>query len=215
MKEPNHNDPLGPVESGNWPDKLPAHVMSPDLPRRSHGYTLLEDLARHYDFAEVAFTILAGTPPTGEWGTAVNLAFIALSGISIADAPVHAATLSRRSTAPARVAMAIGMLGLAEQADHLLSTADDTATPDEDARTLWADLPPTVRATLDRSPPTAEALAVAVLRSAGLKTETQLIAAISLARLPALAAEVDAVEPGDVRSYPMRLPDFRYEGNDE
>ncbi len=215
MSTPEQSDPPdtpGPVEAGAWPETLPACVASPSRPRHVHGYALLDDLGRHYDFGEVAFTLLAGTAPTADWGRAVNLAFAALAGTTIADAPVHAATLARRCTAPARTALAIGMLGLAEQADHELhQPPGDT---DEDAAALWALLPDDLRPHLDGPPTSATGLAIRILRGAGLTSDTQLIAAISMARLPTLAAEVDAVQSGDVRGYPMRLPDFEYEPDD-
>lgn len=204
-------DPLGPVESGDWPNQLPAHVVSPTVPHRVHGYALLDDLARNYDFGETVFALLSGAPPEREWGRAVNLAFTALLATTVADAPVHAATLSRRSTAPSRAVLAIGMLGLAEQVDILVEAPDADGAPDADAETLWALLPPAVRSALGMPSRSAEALALKVLRKAGLESPLLLSAAVSMARLPALAAEVAAVEPGDVRGYPMRVPDFRYE----
>ncbi len=205
----------GPVEAGSWPTKLPAHVMTATGPRRAHGFAVVGDLAKHYDFAEVAFTVLAGAPPDRAWGRALNLALVALSGTSVAEAPVHAATLSRRATAPPRTALAIGVLGLVEQADHALDQAAASGPPDADARQLWDLLPQPVRDSMDPPTSTAEALAIEILRAAGLTSRTQLIAALTLARLPALAAEVDAVAPGDVRGYPMRLPDFHYLDGDD
>lgn len=207
--KPQH--PLGPVESGDWPKKLPAHVVSPTVPRRVHGYALLDDLGRHYDFGETVFAMLTGAPPEGEWGRAVNLAFTALMATTVADAPVHAATVSHRATAPSRAVLAIGMLGLAEQVDALVAQPTAQGPSDADALTLWELLPPSVRSVLGAPSPTAESLALSVLREAGLESALLLTAAVSMTRLPALAAEVAAVQPGDLRGYPMRLPDFHYE----
>ncbi len=209
-------DPLGPIESGDWPERLPAHVVSPTEPRRVHGYLLLDDLGRHYDFGETVFAVLTGTIPDAPWGRAVNLAFTALMATTVADAPVHAATLSHRSTAPPRAVLAIGMLGLAEQVDALVAQPKAEGDPDADAVSLWSLLPAAVRAAIGAPPRTAESLALSVLREAGLESPLLLAAAVSMTRLPTLAAEVAAATPGDLRDYPMRLPDFRYEdGADE
>lgn len=215
MTEPKQEDPRGPVESGPWPHRLPGHVATPTSPRRVHGYELVADLSQHYNFGEVVATLLAGTPPTRPWGTAINLALTILSETSVAEAPVHSATLARRCTAPPRVALAIGVLGLLEQADALLG--DETAVPEVDATVsqVWSQLPDEVRNELDECPPKLSTLALEILKAAGISNDTQLLAALVLARLPLLAAEVDAVQPGDVRGYPMRLPDYEYEGSDE
>lgn len=205
-------DPRGPVESGDWPERLPAHVVSPTVPCRVHGYALLDDLGRHYDFGETVFALLTGAPPEAPWGRAVNLAFTALLATTVADAPVHAATLSRRATAPSRAVLAIGMLGLAEQVDVLVAQPNAEGEPDADALTLWSLLPSEVCAALGAPSQTAERLALTVLRKAGLKSPLLLAAAVSMTRLPALAAEVAAVHPADLRGYPMRLPDFEYDG---
>ena len=209
-------DPRGPVESGDWPERLPAHVVSPTVPCRVHGYALLDDLGRHYNFGETVFALLTGAPPEAPWGRAVNLAFTALLATTVADAPVHAATLSRRATAPSRAVLAIGMLGLAEQVDALIAQPNAEGDPDADALTLWSLLPSSVRTALGTPPRTAESLALTVLREAGLKCPLRLAAAVCMTRVPALAAEVAAVQPTDLRGYPMRLPDFQYEsGTDE
>ena len=210
-----NRDPRGPVEDGDWPESLPSHVATANEPRHVHGFALLTDLGRHYDFGETAFTILSGTPPSSEWGRAINLAFTALAGTSVAEAPVHAATLSRRCTAPPRTALAIGMLGLTEQADAAINCNGPEEEPDADARALWGELPATVRKTLGEPRGSATTLALTILRAAGLTSDVQLIAAISIARLPLLAAEVEAVPPGDLRGYPMRLPDFEYAETDD
>ena len=106
----------GPIEAGVWPDRLPANVVSPGPSPRVRGYSPISDLAAHYDFIEFATIVLGARPPSEAWGAAANLATIALGVVSVADAPVHAATLAARFGSPARVTLAVGMLGLAEQA---------------------------------------------------------------------------------------------------
>jgi hypothetical protein len=201
-----HGKP-GPVESRDWAERLPAHVASPGPPHRTRGYATVEDLGANYSFAESVLITLGAPPPSPAWGQAANLALIALGATTVADAPVHAAALTARFGSPARVSLAIGMLGLAEQADaHLRAPATD----DEPSASLWMGLPEEVRTALGDPDPGQTALALAVLRAAGLRTDIQLLAAMCMARLPVLAAEADAVTPGDLRDYPLRLPDFAY-----
>ncbi len=206
-------DPRGPVESGPWPERLPAQVVSPQPPHRVHGFDLCEDLGPNYDFGEYVLTALTGAPPERAWGRAVNLSLTALGAITVADAPVHAATISRRCGAHARTALATGLIGLCEHAAHLLDTPPEETRDPASARraaALRARMPPQVRTQLDDTASTVESVALEVLRRAGLRTPSQLTAALCLAKLPALAAELEATEPGDLRGYPMGTPPFEY-----
>jgi hypothetical protein len=54
------------------------------------------------------------------------------------------------------------------------------------------------------------AAGLALLVYAGLVREEDLVAALSIARLPAVIAEGLAVRPGRLKRYPMDLPPFRY-----
>ena len=212
----------GPVEAGHWPAQLKARVVSPGDAPRVQGFDVLGDLAAQYNFGEFVVIALTGHPPDRAVGAAVNTALVALGAVSIAEAPVHAASLSRLGGAPASVVLSTGMLGLAEQAEHQLAerqTAEHqtteaaqalTSSPNTDTATFLAALPRSVRAALQGKLSSVQDAALAVLVHAGLTTQMQQTAALCLARLPALAAEAAATPAGDLRSYPMRLPDFEY-----
>ena len=180
----------------------------PGSPHRIRGYATIEDLGAHYDFAESMLITLGAPPPDEAIGAAVNLALVALGAISVADAPVHAASLTARFGSPPRVSLALGMLGLAEQAQ---ATVCGTLRDDTPSNALWQALPETVRSRLPDPPDSQVSLALDVLRLAGLHSDTQLVAALCMARLPVMAAEADAVQAGDLKDYPLRLPDFAYE----
>lgn len=185
--------------------------MSPGMPSRCHGYDVVADLARNYDFGEYVVIALTGRPPQAHWGDAVNRAMIVLGRVSVADASVHAATLSARCAAPARTVLTIGALGLIEQAHAELDMpCEDTNESSEEAQTLWNSLAAPVRDALGACPSSAHSLALDVLRAVGIEGDTQLTTVLCLARLPALAAEAQAVTAGDLRGYPMQLPDFDY-----
>src|SRR5262245_62268100 len=85
----------GPIEDNPWPSKLTARVVSPGPRPVLHGYDVQGDLAQHYGFGEVLLLALTGTPPDAERGHDFDVALIFLAPISIAEAPVHAASLAR------------------------------------------------------------------------------------------------------------------------
>ncbi len=205
------NAPTGPVEAGPWPTRLPAHALTPGAVPRIHGYALHEDIAVHYDFGEYILLALTGRAPSQTWGHAVNLALTVLAASSVADAPVHAATLARRCGADARSVLSTGMSALAEEAFSLLH--DDHGTTSEDSKSataLFEQLGDDVRAAVGSPPSSPRALALELLERAGLTDSLQRMAALCLARLPGLVAEARATSSGDVRTYPMQLPEFDY-----
>ncbi len=72
-------------------------------------------------------------------------------------------------------------------------------------------LPKDVQTAVGSPVSTAQHHALQVLTEAGLSSPMQQMAALSVARLPTLAAEAIAVPRGDVRGYPMELPAFDYQ----
>lgn len=203
-------EPRGTVASHPWPTTLAAHVASAGPPARVHGYDLRRDLAVHYDFGEYLVLALTGRPPSAALGKAANIALIALADATVADASVHAATLARRCGADEKSTLATGLVALAEEAAHLLQTAQ-TSPPQGDAVVaFFATLPGEIQHALGEPRRTIAQTALAVLRLAGLDDPLQLQAALALARAPVMVAEALAVERGDVRDYPMQLPTFVY-----
>lgn len=203
----NGEDSTSPVEDQPWPAKLPAFVTTDGERPRVRGFDLVDDLARHYDFAEFLVTALTGVPPTASWGTAVNMALVALSGASVRRASVHAATVARRCGADDSSVLATGLLGLIEEAASEVACA---SVGSRDACSFRDALPQEVRASVPEGP-TVESVAFAVLEAAGLKTPLHRMAALCVARLPSLVAEASSVRAGDLQGYPMRLPNFEYQ----
>jgi len=203
------DDSTSPVDAHRWPTRLPAHVVAPDHPPRVHGFDLTGDLAQNYDFGEFVVTALTGTPPSNAWGVAVNMALIALGAAGVERASVHAATVARRCGADDASVLATGALGLAEEAVGEVSPRG--RPPTEEGRAFFESLPTEVRMAIEGPNRATEDLALSILEGAGLTTRLQRMAAVCLAKLPTLVAEVSAVRRGDVQSYPMKLPRFSYE----
>ncbi len=221
------HDP-GPFNERQWPDRLPARVVDPGPPRRVHGYAL-EDLASHYRLAEVLRLTLTGEPPSEDIGRALDVALILWGAISVGEAPAHAALVSRHAAAEPHGSLAVGAVGLVEQAraqvaahqELLEALAGSVAVPDRYAPTDAADreraaeiierLPAPQRDRARARNLGARATLVAILFDCGLRQPWQLVAALVSARLPALAAEVMAAPPGRLIDYPMTLPPYAYE----
>lgn len=201
-----------PVEATPWPERLDAHVVSPGPRTRVHGYALCEDLARHYDFGEYLVTALVGVPPTPPWGRAVNMALTVLGGVGVDSASVHVATLARRCGADERSTLETGMLGLVEEvASEVTRPPAPASAPTESALEFYRSLPDEVQTILGEPTSSLRRYALRLLSEAGLSSPMQQMVAVSVARLPALGAETIAVRRGDVRGYPMQLPNFEYQ----
>ena len=209
MSEPDA-PPARPVEANSWPQKLDAHIVSPTEEPRVHGYSVRDDLARHYDFGEFLLTALVGIPPTPSWGQAVNMALIVLGGAGVDSAGVHVATLARRCGADDRSTLQTGLLGLLEEVSAELAHPSASAVT-ASALEFYRSLPDDVQTTLGEPTSPLRPYALRVLAEAGLSSPMQQMVALSIARLPTLAAEAMAVPSGDVRGYPMQLPKFDYQ----
>lgn len=231
---PADRDP-GPFEELDWPTQLQAHVVRPatrgDPRPRLHGYDVLGDLARHYGLADQVLLTLTGELPTRAQARAFEVALMAWAPIPISEAPAHAAAIARLSGTPTRGLLGLGATGLAEQARDVVARHRDLLRLVEQGSVQ--ELPSALAARsqgdrdqvsllrqalpegfevpgLDRDPALETAL-VLVLATCGLRRPWQMETALVMARLPALAAEAHAHKPGDIGSYPMNLPPFRYE----
>ena len=221
----------GPIEDRQWPEGIPGHVVDPSQAPRLHGYEVDGDLMSGYGFGEVVLTTLRGDAPCRAAGRAFEVAMISLLPVAMNDAAVHAASLARRCGARTSSAVSAGVIALAEQARIVASEHAELlrwldaggselpprfSTPDDADRHRVAALRRTVPDPryLPIHPlatPTATAAAVAVLHACGLRAPEQIEAALVIARIPVLAAEVHRTEPGAFRDYPMNLPAFDYE----
>ncbi|MBE7480942.1 MAG: hypothetical protein HS104_13295 [Polyangiaceae bacterium] len=218
----------GPIEDGVWPDQLTAHVTDSGSEPRLHGYAVESDLAVHYSFPELCLLALTGELPSERQAHAFGVALSFLSGASVAEAPLHAARLSRVCGATSSGTIGVAAIGLAEQARHLLAEhaellawlgGDTGPFPERHLATsarevasverLGAALGEPVRGLCEN--PSRRAALICVLWSAGLRSPASLELAWTLARLPVTFAEARAVAPASLRDYPMNTPPFVYE----
>jgi hypothetical protein len=222
--------PKGPIDDASWPASLEAEVVDPGPPPRLHGYDVWNDLVPNYAFAELALTALRGSPPQPAEGRAFEIGLGLLSPSSIREAPAHAAALTRMLGAGPAAVVATATTLLAEQAEALVDAhrrwlawlaaaqgdppAEVLAASDDDRHCL-AVIREHVEAELCsavvRFDLTADAAVVALLHACGLTRPRQLVAAIVLARMPAVLAEADRHRPSRLHTYPMTVPPFAYE----
>ena len=216
----------GPIEDHTWPTRLPAHVVQPGPFPRVHGYDVLRDLSANYTFAEVALLTLTGEAPTRPCGRAFAVGLAALAPMTIGEAPSHAAYLARLCGGTSSSALGLGALVSAERARELVRAHEAwlrwLADPQGDPPLLGEDTTET-KALLAGLPtdfalpwpatvvPGLAATALGVLWQCGLRAPAQLEAAIVMATLPALAAEMAHGEGADIRDYPIDTPQFVYE----
>jgi len=209
-------------------------VTTPGDRPRLHGYDVSEDLMAHYGFGEVLLLALRGCPPTVTEGRACELALIRWVPAPVSQAPTHAAVLARLAGAPEAGVLAVGLMGLIEQARHLveqqlpvLERFNDCGEA-LDARQI--ELPATARARTKAATsavaglahalpagfevpllargPSLELAILAVLHRCKLTQSWQLQTALVCARAPALAAEAQSHQPGQLAQYAMNQPPF-------
>lgn len=223
--------PRGPIEDRDWPQRLPARVVSPGPRPHIHGYDVHGDLAQHYGFAELVLTALRGEAPSPAEGELFDAVLTFLSPCSIAEPPSHVAVLSRACGARTSSLIGASAVTLAEQAaaiveQHLalLAWLDDPrgAPPDgfrcrdhHEREAVDAFRERVRRAALavellEHDPTLLAALLAAAHRS-GLRRTDQLQALVVTARLPVVLAEGLAYPKGNRREYPIDLPRFRYD----
>lgn len=228
----------GPLESGTWPDKLRARVITPGDAPRVHGYDIEGDVAQHHGYGEYLLLCLTGELPTPERARAFDAVCMFLGPLSVAYAPTHAAVLSRLCGARNSGTIGVAAIGLAEQARSLLAEHESllgwlaqperefpkehraAAAGGEAAASAAGDpsvarlihvlraIPLEVPALSEH--PTRDAALIATLWAIGLKRAMQLEAAIVLARLPATIAEAAAERATNFAHYPIHLPPFEY-----
>jgi hypothetical protein len=219
----------GPVESREWPNELLAHAVGPGRERRIFGYDVERDLAKHYAFSDAMLLGLIGELPDEARAQSFAIALTFASAMSVGEAPMHAAVLSRVCGVRTGGTLAVAMLALGEHVEALLRLMEPMFAPetagaplpeelrcrDEDERASVSQLRELLDGILDvpllASDLGREAAVVCVLRACGLTTSFQVGSALSIARLPSVLAEVGATKIGDFKSYPMDLPHFEYD----
>jgi hypothetical protein len=220
----------GPLETTTFPTQLSARVVTPGAEPRVHGYDVESDLARHYGPAELVLLTLTGELPEPSVRHAFEVAWLFLAPTSVAEAPSHAAVLSRLCGAPPSSSIAVAAIGLAEQARALVeehaellrSLRARAALPAryQSQEALHAAAVERLRSALEPSglivptlaqAPTRDAALLSVLFACGLKRPEQLQAAVVLSRLPCCVAEGFAERATNFGNYPINLPAFAYQ----
>lgn len=212
------------------PETITARVVTPGDRPRVLGYDVQGDLARYYRFPELVLLAATGQLPSEPLGRAFDVALQFLAPVSVAEAPVHAAVLTRLCGASGSSVISAAVVGLAEQARHFMNGKAGLIAWLE-GRTQ--DMPPACRSADEADAEAVgrlrEALAstglmvrgldaplglgpalLAVLHACGLTSAEQIELAIVLARMPCAVAEALTQQPGRYEEYPMDLPPFHH-----
>jgi hypothetical protein len=221
----------GPLESGQFPDKLTARVITPGARPRVHGYDVETDLARHYRATDLVLLSLTGELPVEPARAAFEVAWMFLAPVSVAHAGPHATVLSRLCGSTASSMLGVAAIGLAEQARALVaehaellrwlkSKADALPARYRGQEQEMRDAVERLRQALAgtglvvqalEQTPTRDAALLSVLFACGLRRPEQLQAVIVLARLPSALAEGFAERATNFANYPINLPAFAYQ----
>ena len=209
-------------------DFITAHVADGE---RLHGYDIHADLAAHYRFSETQFLLITGELPDAEQARRFELGLHMLChGLTIADASVHAARVVRHvhSRGDAASVAATAAMAVAEHCRYLLQTHADwlawwadgaktTAPPvptdGAEIAARYAELPEAGLG--DIGPAGIVAAALAVLYRSGLTSQHQLVTAMVLTRFPIAMAEAFAPDKPGLWAYPLNLPFWDYQGEQE
>ena len=209
-------DEKGPAYQLDTTDRLIGRVVTPGAEPRMHGFDVERDLAKSFGFGEVILTALTGEEPDALRGRAFEAAMIFASAISVAEAPAHAALLARICGSPAASLIGAASITAAERARGIVEANRDLiggAQPpasDDPSRTRLAEAIGEGAPECLSQPMARTAAILSVLMWCGLKTEETLIAALTIAALPASIAEGLAARPLAFAEYPLRLPELEY-----
>ena len=217
----------------SFPDRLAAHVVTPEAEPRICGYSVREDLAAHVGLVETGWLALTGELPTPSEREALQTALVWLSPVHVGESPAHAAVLARTAGGSDDILPALAALAHGQHAAAEISSlaglgawldgeaAVPAAAVDPDPSALAEQLHDRLvedslrwfgpRGALPRRPVLSRvAAAHALLHRLGAG-EPLLVQTLSLwARLPVLLAEARHVRPGSVKTYPARTPEYRY-----
>lgn len=226
------DDYMGPLDEAAWPTKLTARTLQPGADVRLHGYSIENDLAGNYTFAETILLAFTGALPSPEKGRAFEVALTFLARTSVGDGPIHATLLARICAASTAAMTGTGAIALGEQArfdcaryvdlvgwlafcvsgppDLYLARTDEekrrTAALKNALESRRAFVPRTLLSAFEPG-----AAVVAVLYACGITTIEQIEAAQTFARYPLLMAEALAAPPAKYRDYPVNVPAMQYE----
>lgn len=223
-------DQDSPLDRIGAKEQLEAKVVDTRAGPRIHGYSVHDDLARHYSFGEVLLLTITGEPPTQRVGRAFEVALTYMTPISIAEAPAHAARLGQTVNSSVSGIVSLAATALSEQARWLLDEYADVLSwlteggedfpelaraADPEQRRQVAALHAAVGdelgdlAIFSNDPALWPAL-LGVLFACGLREPGHMLLAIVQARLSTAVAEATAAVPGQLKDYPINVPPIRY-----
>lgn len=221
----------GPIDDGDWPTHLTAHVVEPGDELHMQGYAAESDLAINYRFSEIVLLLLKKELADEPRARAFDLALSFLMPATVAEGAIHATCLARLCGATSTGTLGVAAVALGEQARFELERHallfewlehPETPFPSEFFAVSDSD-----RASVERlsnalaeigfepavalEGMTRQAALFALFHSLGLGQPADIELAWTLARLPVAIAEARAVTPGALRTYPMNTPRFAYE----
>ncbi len=225
----------GPVEDNAWPEQLVARVVSPGERPKIAGYDVEADLAQHYRFVEVLMATITGQLPSRLASKLLDVTLVYLAPVSVAEAPSHAACLAQICGSTPSGVFSCGAIGLAEEARHVVETHCEClswlARPRGHLPARYQAASPQDRHAVERysevlakagialpileQDPSRTAALLGGLFACGARRPEQLQLLWLVARLGAVAGEAFANRPLSFRDYPMQLPPFHYQGEQE
>jgi hypothetical protein len=212
----------GPLEAAPWPETLAAHAVSEGDDVRLHGYDVERDVAAHYRFSDLLYLAIKRELPDDARSRAFEIAMMFALPMSVAEAPIHAAALARICGARPSGVASVASLALAERTSESVRAllpvlrgevevqADATPRAVASVERLRALLNGVVDVPLLGRQPSRELAILAVLWECELRTEWELVHAMTLARLPSAVAESAERRPLDFMSYPTTTPPIDY-----
>ncbi len=210
-------------------DRLIARVVKPGPAPQVHGYSVEDDLALNYSYVDLALLALTGDLVEESLRRAFEVAISFWAPITIAEAPSHAAAVTRLCSAHVSGVFGVAMITLSEQVSFLVKQhaglfawlgdpnsefPAEARASDEDDRCAVGRLRQALGSqltfpVLDHDP-SLNAAVFGVLYGCGLVDPEHLQAALVWGRFPCVVAESLAVTPVDLRSYPIDIPSFVY-----
>lgn len=199
---------------------------------RVAGYSLVDDLAQHYSYADVLFLTLVGELPSARQRDTFDACLVAACALPVSTLAMHAAWLGRISAARGGALAGLTAVALAEEARtcahkfellfRWLTTPDgefpeiclEGSAESPAALRLLERLNPDVVRTIPVRLRKRIGLSIAIaicLHSVGISDPERWQLLLGHAPLPLLWTEASTLRPAGLRSYPLGALRFEYE----
>jgi hypothetical protein len=215
----------GALDDTPWPETLVARAgRRTERDHELHGYEVIGDVAQHYSHSDLTYLAIVGELPDERASSIFHVALCSLSVTPVNEAPCHVGILSRICGGALASSYGASMIALADQAAAFATRNEavlaqlvpgvpiTSATPEpERVRPLEVALAARgVAIAALQQPLSFEAAQVCLLFEAGFRTSEQLQAAVVIARVTGITAELLVTGPQHLRDYPVKLPPFHY-----